>query len=120
MTKINDLNVYRLAIDICDEVWQMVDKWNYFEKDTLGKQIVRSADSIALNISEGYGRFHYAENKHFCYYSRGSAFETITALELAKKRGLILETDYTALNVKLISYLQMLNKYIQSIGKTNN
>jgi hypothetical protein len=28
--------------------------------------------SIAANLSEGFGRFQYKENKQFGYYSRGS------------------------------------------------
>jgi four helix bundle protein len=44
-----------------------VDKWEYFPKKTLGAQYVDAADSIAMNISEEYGRFHYNENKNFCY-----------------------------------------------------
>jgi len=53
----------------------VVDRWNYFQKDTVGKQLVRSADSIAANLSEGFGRYHYKETKNFSYYSRGSLFE---------------------------------------------
>ncbi|TMI72809.1 MAG: four helix bundle protein [Bacteroidetes bacterium] len=49
-----------------------------------------AADSIAFNISEGYGRFHYKENKNFCYYSRGSAKETLTGVHKAKAK----EPDY--------------------------
>ncbi|MEJ5995551.1 four helix bundle protein [Pedobacter sp. Du54] len=45
--------------------------WDFCAKDTIGKQICRAADSISANIAEGYGRFHYKENKNFCYYSRG-------------------------------------------------
>jgi len=41
----------------------VVDRWNYFQKDTVGKQLVRSADSIAANLSEGFGRYHYKETK---------------------------------------------------------
>ncbi|WP_373867801.1 four helix bundle protein [Mucilaginibacter phyllosphaerae] len=32
----------------------MVLEWNYFVKDTIGKQITRSADSISANIAEGF------------------------------------------------------------------
>jgi four helix bundle protein len=34
----------------------MVAEWETFAKETLGKQIVRSADSVGANISEGFGR----------------------------------------------------------------
>jgi len=74
--KLEDLQVYQLSMDLGEKVWQIVDKWNYLSKDTIGKQLVRAADSISSNLSEGYGRFHYKENKQFCYYSRGSLYET--------------------------------------------
>lgn len=65
MIKLEDLEVYKVSMEIGEIVWEIVEKWNYYQKDTLGKQFTRSADSIALNISEGYGRFHYAEKETF-------------------------------------------------------
>jgi four helix bundle protein len=70
-----------------------VIKWEYFERKTLGAQFVDAADSIAFNIAEGYGRFHYKDNKNFCYYSRGSAKETLTAARKAKQRNLISDQE---------------------------
>ncbi len=55
--KLEELVVYKVAMEIGELVWGIVDKWSYFPKTTLGNQFVRAADSIALNISEGYGRF---------------------------------------------------------------
>ena len=120
MIKLDDLEVYKVAVKIGDIVWNVVEKWNYFERDTLGKQIVRSADSIALNISEGYGRFHFAENRNFCYYSRGSAYETSTAIHKAYTRKLLSDDEYNALKEKLNLYLKLVNAYIRSIGKNGN
>ena len=59
MIKLEDLEVYKVAVEIGELVWEVVQQWNYFEKDTLGKQLIRAADSIALNIAEGYGRFYF-------------------------------------------------------------
>jgi len=73
--RLEDLEVYQLAESFGDEIWDIVIGWDYFAKDTVGKQITRSADSISSNIAEGYGRFHYKENKNFCYFSRGSIIE---------------------------------------------
>jgi len=101
-------------------VWQIVAKWEYFEKKTLGAQFVDAADSIAFNISEGYGRFHYRENKNFCYYSRGSAKEILTATEKAKSRKLISEEEYLLLNQKLNLYFRLMFGYINSIGTSND
>nr|HRD19349.1 four helix bundle protein [Candidatus Neomarinimicrobiota bacterium] len=59
--KLEELRVYQLAMEIGDLVWAIVQKWDYFPKDTLGKQLVRSADSITANLSEGFGRYYFRE-----------------------------------------------------------
>jgi four helix bundle protein len=115
--KLEELEVYKVAMEIGNIVWSIVDKWEYFPKKTLGAQYVDAADSIAMNISEGYGRFHYKENKNFCYYSRGSAKETFTATTKAKTRNLISEEEFTLLSQKLDSYFRLMYGYINSIGK---
>jgi four helix bundle protein len=116
MIKLEDLEVYRVSMEIGEIIWNIVEKWTYFQRDSLGKQMIRSADSIVLNISEGYGRYHYAENRNFCWYSRGSAFETATAIEKAAKRNLITNEEHQQLKLKLLRYFKLLNAYIKSIG----
>ena len=120
MIPLEELTVYKVAMEIGDIVWLVVGKWKYFEHDTLGKQFTRAADSIALNISEGYGRFHFAENRNFCYYSRGSAFETRTVIEKATTRKLISNEEVKNLNEKLSLYFKLINPYIKSIGKRSS
>ena len=70
----DEFKVYNRAMELAEDIWKVVATWNYFEKDTIGKQLARSAYSIAANLSEGLGRFHIEENKNFSYYSRGSLF----------------------------------------------
>ncbi|HMU45803.1 MAG TPA: four helix bundle protein [Chitinophagaceae bacterium] len=118
--KLEDLEVYKVAMQIGEIVWAVVEKWDYFPKKTLGAQFVDAADSIALNISEGYGRFHYKENKNFCYYSRGSAKETLSAATKARSRNLINEEDFTLLSQKLDSYFHLMFGYTNAIGKSEN
>lgn len=113
---LNDLRVYQLSMDIGDEVWKIVEKWDYFQKDTIGKQLTRAIDSIAANISEGYGRFHFKENKHFVYYARGSMYESWTWINKAKTRNLIEEESYKWLNEKFKDLSVKLNTYLHSIG----
>jgi len=74
MLQLEDLGVYRIALDIREEIWHLVEPWEAFAKHTVGNQHVRSADSIGANIAEGFGRFHYKENKMFCYYAPGVPF----------------------------------------------
>ena len=42
MIKLIDLEVYKTAIEIGDNIWEIVDRWDFFNKDTLGKQFVKS------------------------------------------------------------------------------
>ncbi|MCK5279659.1 MAG: four helix bundle protein [Cyclobacteriaceae bacterium] len=116
---LKDLRIYNIANEIGDEVWEIVDKWDYYKKDTIGKQFVRSADSISANIAEGYGRFHFKENKNFLYYSRGSAYETLDWLLKSNRRNIIDANKAELLRVKIEGFLIKLNAYIKSIGKKN-
>ena len=118
--RLEDLEVYKVAMEIGDLAWEIVSRWEYFEKKTLGAQFVDAADSIGFNISEGYGRFHFKENKNFCYYSRGSAKETLTAVQKSRKRNLLTEEEYTLLNQKLELYFRLMFGYINSIGKAGD
>ena len=52
--KLEELQVYQLSMEIGESVWIIVKDWNYFEKDTIGKQLVRAVDSVAANLSEGF------------------------------------------------------------------
>ncbi len=100
---IEELNVYRLSMDLGEDVWDVVSDWGYFEKDTVGKQLVKAADSVAANLSEGFGRYHFREAKHFYYYSRGSLFETKTWLTKAHNRKLITDIKYTKFRKELMT-----------------
>jgi four helix bundle protein len=116
--KLEELEVYKLAMDLGERVWTMVVKWDYFAKDTVGKQVVKAADSVAANIAEGFGRFHYKENKQFGYYSRGSLYETRTWLKKACNRKLVEDKDLARLEEDINTIGRKLNAYITSIGNT--
>ncbi len=114
--RLEDLQLYNDCLAWEEKVWNMVETWNYFTRDTLGKQFVRSADSISANIAEGYGRYFYKENRQFCFYSRGSLLESKGWLIKAKKRNLIKEEDYLTMISELEIIHKKLNAYINSIG----
>jgi len=118
--KLEDLEVYNLSELISDKIWDIVMRWDYFAKDTIGKQICRAADSISANIAEGYGRYHFKEKKNFCYYSRGSVLEVKSFLRKSKNRNLISEDCYSELYAELQIIHLKLNAYIKYIGKNLN
>ncbi len=112
-----DLDVYRLAEDLGDRVWDIVLNWPDFPRNTLGYQLVKSADSIGANLAEGFGRFHFAENRQFARISRGSLYETRHWLRRAYKRNLLNEEEVKELRQLLDELAPRLNAYIRSIGK---
>ena len=114
-----DLNIYKDSMTIADEIWKEVSKWDYFAKDTVGKQLVRAVDSIAANIVEGYGRHHKKDSLLFYYYSRGSLAETRCWLEKANNRKLISDAFYMRTNEVTIRLEKMLNSFISSYRSNN-
>lgn len=55
---IEDSQMYqRTERAAADCVWDVVMEWNQFARDTVGKQLVRSVDSVGANIAEGAGRY---------------------------------------------------------------
>jgi four helix bundle protein len=116
-TKFEDLAVYRLAEKLADEAWSIVYKWGYFAKETVGKQLVKAADSIGANIAEGSGRGTYQENRRFVRIARGSLNETQHWLRRAYRRQLLSDKDVATLKPLLDELAPRLNSYLKSIGK---
>ena len=118
--KFEDLEVYKLSMELSDKIWDLVIKWDYFQKDTIGKQWVRAADSVSANISEGFGRNNFRDQRNFYYFSRGSLCESKTWLEKARGRNLIDEDSYKALLESFTVLGIKLNNFINSVTKLMN
>ena len=93
MTRSNfeNLEVYQVSEKIADEVWRIVGTWDSLARDTVGKQLVRAADSIGANIAEGEGRGSFKDNQRFVRIARGSLNETKHWLRRAYHRKLLNE-----------------------------
>ncbi len=116
-TNFENLRVYRLSEELADEVWKIVTAWDYFAKDTVGKQLVRSADSVGANIADGEGRGSYQDNRRFIKIARGSLQETQHWLRRAFKRNILSEGDIGNIKPIIDKLAPTLNAYLASIGK---
>lgn len=116
MASFEELRVYQLAEELADTVWKMVGQWDSFAKDTIGRQIVRSADSIGANIAEGTGRGTYQDNRRFVRIARGSLYESRHWLRRAFKRQLLTSEQIDAIKPLIDELAPKLNAYLQSIG----
>ncbi len=110
-------DVYRLAEQVADEVWRVVGGWDSFARDTIGRQLVRAADSIGANIAEGSGRGSFQDHRRFVRTARGSLHETQHWLRRAYARGLLDDERVETLKPLLDQLAPRLNAYLRSIGR---
>jgi len=98
-------------------VWKVVYKWDMFARDTVGKQLVRAADSIGANIAEGSGRGSNQDYRRFLRIARGSLCETQHWLRRAFRRKFLTSEQVERLKAMVDSLAPALNAYLASIGR---
>lgn len=114
MKRVYELDVYKLSEEFSDMIWFDFDKWDRKVQNTIGYQIIRSADSKAANIAEGYGRFTPPDRKKFYMYSRGSFEETKAWLRKLLRRKIISQVDSERYKKVIDELGPKLNAFINS------
>src|SRR3990167_9700529 len=102
--RLEDLSSYKISAELAKLVYEQVKIWDYIDKKTVGMQFIRSTDSIAANIAEGFGRFHKKDKIKFFYNARASVYESAHWAKVTKERELLSEEDYKII-MKLIQKL---------------
>ena len=111
-----NLEVWKKATDFAVNVIDTVEKISTDRKHyRLLEQIEASAASVAMNIAEGKGRFSKKEFVHYLYISRGSLYETITLLEIFKRKGWISPDQYSLFDTDGKELASMIKGLINSI-----
>jgi len=120
MAKVNfeNLRIYALSEQLADRIWESVSRWDGFAKDTVGKQLVRAADSIGANIAEGSGRGSSQDYRRFLRISRGSLYETLHWLRRAYMRKLLTTKQTSELRAIISELSPTLNAYLRSVSKS--
>lgn len=114
MREVFELDIYKLAEELSDMIWNAFDEWSKKVQITIGYQIIKSSDSIPANISEGYGRYTPADRKLFYRYARGSFEETKAWLRKLIRRKIIKKSEVIRYT-KIIDELgPKLNAFIRS------
>jgi four helix bundle protein len=106
------MEVFERYVEVADWVWTEVQTWAPLARDTVGKQLVRAADSIGANLVEGDCRLTDADGLHFFIIARASARETRYWIERAVKRNLISIVEGEARIEALKVATQQLNRLI--------
>ncbi len=117
-TNFENLRIYELSEILSDKIWEIALGWKPFARDTVGKQIVRAADSIGANIAEGSGRGSTQDNRRFMRMARGSLYETQHWLRRAFRRKLLTSRHVEDLKPIINELSPKLNSYLRAISNS--
>ncbi|MAY84829.1 MAG: diversity-generating retroelement protein bAvd family protein [Flavobacteriales bacterium] len=90
------LQIWKLGIEITDEVYELIEKLPKSETHGLNSQMRRASSSIPSNIAEGSSRSNRSFS-HFLDISLGSSYELETQLIISERRKYFKATDCIAL-----------------------
>jgi four helix bundle protein len=114
---LNNFTAYKKALELFDlVVHDLGPLASRFELSKLVSQQIASADSIAANIEEGYGRGSRKEYAQFLIIARGSAQETLG--RYARMRHWIQPETVEARVALCYEIIRILTTSIQSLKNT--
>jgi len=100
-------------MDLVDWVYSAMRSFPVDERFRLCDQLSRAVVSIPSNIAEGNGRGSRSDYARFLAIARGSLYETMTQLEIAKRQGYLM--DYAPASELATSIRKMLNSMITKL-----
>lgn len=101
-----NLKIWKLGLDIANEVSDLLVKFPTHEKYDLSSQLSRCSVSMPSNIAEGSSRTEKSFS-HFLDISLGSSFELGTQLLVAKHRNYINQQELENLDEKIQEFQKM-------------
>lgn len=114
------LEVWKLGMNLVNEVYSLTKKFPSEEKFCLIAQIRRAATSIPLNIAEGSIKRTKKDFASFVRIALGSLMETMTCVEIALNQKYIDQSEYEKIQPliqELYFKLISLDKFLT--GKTD-
>ena len=112
-----NLEVWNKAVDFAVEVIDTVENISTGRKHyRLLEQIEASSTSVSMNIAEGKGRFSKKEFMQYLYISRGSLYETMTLLEIFRRKKWISDDKYYQLEMHGKEIVSMIKGLINSLS----
>jgi four helix bundle protein len=114
--KFEKLEVWQMALNYIDWVYEMADRLPDNEKFNLKSQITRAATSVALNIAEGSTGQTDPEQNRFLGLALRSLIEAIACQRITRRRKYLLndpaldkiDTEAEALTIKIQSFRKSL------------
>jgi len=117
MYQLEDLEAWKKARAFRIEISKLAKTFPKEEKFRLVDQLIRASRSIAANIAEGHGRFHFQENIQYCRQARGSLTECLEHLICALDEGYISTEILKKVRPLYDELLKIINGYILYLKK---
>ena len=112
-----ELIVWQKAMELADWGYGQMRAFPKDERFRLCDQLARAVVSVPSNIAEGCGRGSNQDFAHFLSIARGSLFETMTQLEIARRQGYLTEVGPAEMLAGEIR--RMLNTLISKLTKSS-
>jgi four helix bundle protein len=112
-----DLECYRLALEVMSEIHAFSKTLPSDEKFDLYAQIRRSSKGVTANIGEAYGRYHYLDSLHYYSIARGELSETLAHLINAQVLHYIDQLKFESLYQLIRQSEQALNGFMAYIRR---
>ena len=116
--KFEDLEILRLAREICQYVEFLIQNTNLKTNYSLKDQIDRSSGSIIDNIAEGFERNGNREFINFLSFSKGSCGELKSQLYRALDKKLISQNEFENLAVKIELVKNKIGAFMKYLNST--
>lgn len=107
-----ELNVWKEARNFQSLIFNLCRSFPAEEKFRLVDQLIRASRSIAANIAEGHGRFHFQEQIQFCRQARGSLSEVLNHIYTALDCNFITNEVVKEIEGKAELLLKLINGYL--------
>jgi four helix bundle protein len=117
--RFEDLRVWRLALELCEEIYGVSANGTFARDFGLKDQIRRSAVSVLSNIAEGFERDGDPEFRHFLFVAKGSCGEVRAQLYLAERLRYVDAPTFKSLHAKAMRTTKLLASLIKALEESN-
>ena len=110
-----NLNIWKLALDLANEVYNITDQYPKNEEFGLKSQLRRCSVSVASNIAEGSSRSSNKDFNRFLEISLGSLYELQTQIIISSNRKYLNIETFNNIENKIEELQRMISGFQKTL-----
>ena len=110
-TSFEQLDCYKKCRELRNWIFTIIKKYKIRDRDII-QNITRAGRSTTRNIAEGFGRYHFKENRQFCRISLGSLHEILDDLNILEDECICKRDDLEKGRILAYQALKTVHGYI--------